>query len=262
MLSADAQQSRKQARAERLAARERFKRARIAEKRFARQMRAVAAQIDVIVKAFAPKGKIQNAAKLTETLRRYGETLRPWAQSVSQSMLEDVARRDAQAWAELGKKLGRALRKEVQTAKTGELMRRLMNEQVDLITSLPRKAAERVHKYSIEALSGGQRAEEAAKEIMKTGRVTKSRAMLIARTETSRTATSMVQARSEHVGSEGYIWRTSEDVDVRHAHKKLEGKFIKWNDPPVAGSNGMKYHAGAGPNCRCWPEPVVPDPVS
>jgi hypothetical protein len=88
-------------------------------------------------------------------------------------------------------------------------MRELMAEQVDLITSLPIKAAQRVHKLTIEAMSDGTRAAEVAQEIMRTGHVTESRAKLIARTETSRTVTAMTQTRAEYVGSQGYIWRTA-----------------------------------------------------
>lgn len=113
----------------------------------------------------------------------------------------------------------------------------------------------------IEAMPGGVRASETAKEIERTGDVTRSRADLIARTETTRAATSMVEARARHVGSEGYIWRTVGDVDVREIHKKLEGKFVRWDSPPVAGENGERAHAGAIYNCRCWPEPVIPDSI-
>jgi uncharacterized protein with gpF-like domain len=37
----------------------------------------------------------------------------------------------------------------------------------------------------------------------------------------------------------------------------MEGKFVTWDDPPTL--DGMKGHAGQFPNCRCYPEPVIPE---
>jgi hypothetical protein len=36
----------------------------------------------------------------------------------------------------------------------------------------------------------------------------------------------------------------------------MEGQFVKWDDPQKL--DGMTGHAGEFPNCRCYPEPVVP----
>lgn len=246
-------------RRQRNATRGRFKRARLAEKAFARKLNSLATQISSIVKKFAPQGIVRDLPRLRQTLNEYSNMVRPWAEKVSESMITEVAQRDLQSWNELGSELGRNLKREVSFAPTGKAMREIMAEQVDLITSLPRRASERVHKLVIEGMTSGRRASEAATEIMRTGHVTKSQAMLIARTETSRTSTAMVEARAKFVGSDGYIWRTTGDVDVRDRHRKLEGKFIRWDNPPIAGQNGERYHAGAGPNCRCTPEPVIPD---
>jgi uncharacterized protein with gpF-like domain len=104
-----------------------------------------------------------------------------------------------------------------------------------------------------------------------------SHARLIARTETARTASVLTEVRAKSVGSEGYIWRTSLDADVRPkigtpnfaklntlamgSHRKLEGTFHRWDDPPIASENGERAHPGQIYNCRCWPEPVLPDRI-
>jgi SPP1 gp7 family putative phage head morphogenesis protein len=174
-------------------------------------------------------------------------------------MVAEAEQRDARAWSELGVEMGRNLAAEIRGAPTGERMRELMAEQVDLITSLPRKAAQRVHRLAIEAMPGGVRPREIAQEILQTGRVTQARAMLIARTETGRAASTLMQARAEHLGSDGYIWRTMHDADVREMHRKLDGKFFRWDDPPVAGERGERSHPGAIYNCRCFAQPVFAD---
>lgn len=238
-------------------ARERFLAGRRAETQYAARLRQVANQVGEIVRGIAPDGILADVSTLTTVLNHYADLLRPWAQSVASRMIADVSRRDSAAWEKHGKMIGRALRAEIDTAPIGAAMRASLAEQVKLITSLPREAAERVHKLAIEARVSGVRASEIAKEIMASGDVTKSRAMLIARTEVSRTATELTRARAQHIGSEGYTWQTSRDGDVRPSHKAMQGKFIRWDDPPEI--EGMKGHAGGFPNCRCFPEPSIPE---
>lgn len=174
-------------------------------------------------------------------------------------MLADVERRDARVWKEVGKEMSRAIRGEIAEAPTGLIYRSLMDEQVALIKSLPLEAAKRVQALTESAMLSSTRAAEVREEIMRTGQVTEARAMLIARTEVSRTAVSFTQARAMYAGSEGYIWRTSRDGDVRPTHREQEGRYIRWSSPPKTDKGLDPYHAGCGPNCRCYPEPVLPD---
>jgi SPP1 gp7 family putative phage head morphogenesis protein len=239
-------------------ARERFAKARKAESGFERQLNSVAKQVGSLVRGFAPEGVVPDIAALRSALHRYSEILKPWARAVSEKMQRQVALRDAKSWRELGATMGREMRREIATAPVAQSMRELLASQVELITSLPMEAAERVHRLSTEALMNSSRADEIAKEILRSGEVTKSRAQLIARTEVARTASVLVETRSKNVGSDAYIWRTSGDSAVRKEHRRLEGKVIRWDAPPIAGPDGMRYHAGQGPNCRCFAEPILP----
>jgi SPP1 gp7 family putative phage head morphogenesis protein len=189
-------------------------------------------------------------------MNRYAQVLDPWAKSVAGRMLAEVSRRDEDAWAQMSKDMSRALRTEIQTAPIGEAMRQLLADQVALIKSLPTDAAQRVHRLVQEGMFDGVRASETAKEIMRSGEVTKSRATLIARTETSRAATVLTQVRAEHVGITHFVWSTSEDGDVRPSHKKLAGKVFRWDDPPEC-DPGHRALPGAIWNCRCFPSPVI-----
>uniref|UniRef100_UPI00255ADB8F DUF6883 domain-containing protein n=1 Tax=Pseudodesulfovibrio pelocollis TaxID=3051432 RepID=UPI00255ADB8F len=76
-------------------------------------------------------------------------------------------------------------------------------------------------------------------------------------TEVSKAGTALTRARAESVGSEGYIWRTARDGATRPSHRAMEGRFVKWSEPPTL--DGMTGHAGEFPNDRCYPEPVVHD---
>lgn len=233
-----------------------FVQARKAERYYGAQLRKIARHIGELVSGSPPSDILQSAI-LGDRLRKYAELIAPWAKSVATRMLADVSRRDREVWRSRSLEIGTLLRREIDDAPTGEVMRGLMAEQVGLITSLPTEAAERVHRLVIEGMSNSTRAASVAEEILRTGLVTKSRATLIARTEVGRAHTTLTQARAEHIGSEGYIWRTAHDSDVRPSHRRMEGKFVEWGTPPTL--DGLTGHAGALPNCRCYCEPVIPE---
>lgn len=214
-----------------------------------------------IVHGYAPDGDVtpEEEPRIRSALAKYAEMLDPWARSVSRYMVAEVNRRNEDAWKAVGKQMGRALLAELQQAPTGMLFSALQDEQVTLIKSLPLKAGQRVHDLVQQGLVDSRRADEIAKEIGRTGEVTASRARLIARTEVARAANNLTQARAMFVGAEGYIWRTSEDGDVRPTHKKQNGLYIKYSDPPKTDASIDPYHAGCGPNCRCFQDPVLPD---
>lgn len=212
------------------------------------------------MQGLSPDGKFEpgTVRKIVETLQSYADMLEPWAESVARYMLSDVETRNAKTWRQVNKEMGQTLRAEIKHAPTGELMQSLLNEQVDLIQSLPLEAAQRVHRLTTEALVTSQRADTIAAEILRTGEVTESRARLIARTEVARTSALLTQSRAQYSGSEGYVWRTAGDFDVRESHAEMEGKYVRWDTPPRL-SDGTTTHAGCIYNCRCFAEPVLPD---
>ena len=205
----------------------------------------------------APDGNPASAPSLSAALRNYAQALRPWSEAVAATMVADVARRDRAMWRKNSADLARGIRHEMEQAPTGVLLRNLQQQQVELIQSIPLKAAERVHHLAQEATLNSSRAKEVAQEILRTEDVSVSRATLIARTEINRASSNLLQARAQFAGSDGYIWRTSEDFDVRESHAKMDGKYVRWSAPPTL--DNMTGHAGTLPNCRCFAEPVFPD---
>jgi hypothetical protein len=233
-------------RQQRLVARQRFLRARAAQDLYARQLKGVARQIDLLVKGLAPQGDInlRDIPAMRDILRRYSETLRPWATSVTARMHAEISQRDLKAWTDLGRTIGREIRKQVEEAVPGMELRNAMEQQVELITTLPLNAAKRVHEYAQKLYARSGRADELKAEILRTGKVSAGEAKRIAFTQVSRTSSLLTETRAKHIGSPGYFWRTAKDRDVRPMHKALEGKFIEWGNPPIAGSNGARAHAG------------------
>lgn len=199
--------------------------------------------------------------RMGSVLQRYAEALTAWAEATAARMLKDVEQVDRSTWAVMSLEMSEQLRREVQSAPTGQLLRQRLDEQVTLIKSLPLDAAKRVHELTLKRLESSERASELMKAIQATGEVAASRAKLIARTEVARTSSLLMQARAEYIGSTQYIWRTSGDSDVRSGHRAMNGKVFAWDDPPEVEENGryMRHHPGQIWNCRCWPEPIIPE---
>lgn len=176
-------------------------------------------------------------------------------------MLLEVDSREREAWRALGNAISTALRDEILSAPIGDTLRQRLDDQVELILSIPIEAGQRVHRLTLQALEDSTRAKAIAQQIRASTEVAESRALLIARTEVARTASVLTQARCEYVGSTGYIWRTSEDEDVRPGHKAMANKVCEWANPPEVDEGGrrMRFHAGQIWNCRCWPEPILPE---
>lgn len=194
---------------------------------------------------------------IVRLLQGYADALGPWAEAVANRMLTEVNAQDFASWRRMSEELSEELKREIATTPTGEVTRELLDANVKLIKSIPLEAAERVQALALKAVEEGGRTPAIIEEIMRSGQVSVGRARTIARTETARAASSFTQARAKNVGSDGYVWRTSKDGDVRDSHKHMSGKFVAWSDPPTL--DGLTGHAGCLPNCRCWPEPILKD---
>lgn len=175
-------------------------------------------------------------------------------------MIDSADTADRQMWRNAGRELGKSIERELTEGDISARYQELMDEQVTLITSLPLEASQKVHKMVTKGLAEGARPEKIIDDIQRLGDITRNRAKLIARTETSRAQANLTQARAEAMDSPGYIWRTMSDSAVRSDHEDLDGQFIRWDDPPIADQRtGAKAHAGCIYNCRCRMKVIPPD---
>jgi SPP1 gp7 family putative phage head morphogenesis protein len=250
--------------------REKFSKARNAQASYGAALRQYARQIARIVEHYSENGIVpaHKQHALAEMLRRYADGTREWARATAWRMLKEVEKRNLTAWKLHTEEMSRALRHELLTAPTGETMLDLLAEQVDLITSLPKDAAERVQETSMAALETSARYPERYGEIAEALEVAhpeataswlKNRATLIARTETARSASVLVQARAEYVGADSYIWETAGDWKVRPSHKRLNHTVQKWSEPPLSDPPDYHSHPGQIFNCRCVALPIIPE---
>ncbi|EEW0956628.1 phage minor head protein [Escherichia coli] len=234
------------------------RRNRQAEIRYRTSLRRIARAVGDIVNG-RYDGSNDSITEIIAALERYSEIITPWATKVAENFTADLTQQNEKVWRQHSKNISRELRNLVESAPVGQVMQSIIAEQVKYIKSLPLEAADRVYDIqnrAIEAAVTGGRAEHFAKEIAASGDIAKSRAALIARTGLGRATGALDQARALSIGSNGYIWRTAEDGDVRHSHREMEGKFVEWGKPPTL--DGMTGHAGEFPNCRCYKEIVFP----
>lgn len=211
--------------------------------------------VETNFKGLTIHGKIEiNGPQLERQLKEYSKSLEPWARRQAENLLLKISAANRRAMRANARAIGQGTRLVAEGA-VGATAAKLMDEQVELIKSIPLKAAERAQKLALEAVVNGDRASEVAERLMKSSRVGESDAILIARTETARANSVLTQARATAIGSTHYIWRTSQDAAVRESHRKMEGKVEAWNAPPAL-DDGTQGHPGTFPNCRCYPEPI------
>ncbi|HBV9098981.1 phage minor head protein [Morganella morganii] len=225
-----------------------------AEIRYRTSLQKIAQEVGRIINS-RYDGSNDSVSEIMGALDDYSALIDGWARRVAETFAEDVGLDNSKQWMQQSRAMSRELRKQIDGAPVGHVMQSIANEQIKYIKSLPAEAADRVYDIqnrAIEAVVNGERPEHFEQMIAESGNIAKSRAKLIARTETGRATQALTQSRAQAVGSPGYIWRTSKDGDVRDSHHKMEGKYVPWEQPPTL--DGMTGHAGTLPNCRCYCE--------
>lgn len=226
------------------------------------QLFDVCKQIDDIVREISGRYEpIVEAGMISARLNEYAGTLHDWAQQTAGRMIDKASAADYAVWLKVANRLSRETRKMLKTAGVGSVYQSLQSEEVDLITSIPLEAAQKVHEWTKEGLARNDRPEVIARRIQdELYPITKNRAVCIARTETARARSNFTQARAKAVGSTHYIWHTVGDSRTRPMHAELDGQTFAWTNPPVCdvGRGGQPLHAHPGCifNCRCWAEPL------
>jgi SPP1 gp7 family putative phage head morphogenesis protein len=161
-----------------------------------------------------------------------------------------------------GRKIYEALRKEMR-GPIGNAVRHQININAEMIKSLPIKISREVSQHILTQSLRGTRSSDIAEQIKRFfPEKSEANAKLIARTETSKASSALTRVRSEDMGIDWYVWRTSEDSRVRSSHKIMEGVLVRWRNPPSPETlDGEKsfghYNCGDIFNCRCYAEPVI-----
>ncbi|MDY6148947.1 MAG: minor capsid protein [Porphyromonas sp.] len=216
--------------------------------------------------------RIRSPFLLAAAIRRYARspTYRQAAVILARSMVTHVFSDGHKTWREAaragskGAAIYKALQDDIAKARISEAYQELINRNAELIKTMPLNIAEQVTNMVSRQSQGGLRSAEIMRDVLAAyPRMTHAHARLIARTESSKAATTLTQVRSEAAGVKWYEWRTGEDQRVRDSHRLMNGVLIRWSDPPNPELLNRekhahnRYHAGNIYNCRCFPAPLV-----
>lgn len=121
-----------------------------------------------------------------------------------------------------------------------------IQENADLITSIPEESLGTVRRLVNDAVMGGRRPEELAAQLLERFDITENRALLIATDQTGKWYGTVQRLRQKDAGCDRYVWSTSNDARVRMEHVAREGRTFSWDDPPRDGHPGMPIRCVPG----------------
>ena len=129
-----------------------------------------------------------------------------------------------------------------------------------MIKSIPQEVVKIMeHKYAttlIEEVAKGKLSRGAFERQLKSHG--HKNAKLIARTETAKLQTAILQGRAQNLGSVAYEWRASHDRRTRPSHRDMDGVIVFWRQGTEKPNlDNMVGNAGEFPNCRCTPQPII-----
>ena len=132
-----------------------------------------------------------------------------------------------------------------------------IQENVGLIKTIPEETLDRMQKIVYDGFTRGRSTVRMVKEIQQAYGVGRRRAELIARDQTAKLNGQIQQAQQRDAGITEYIWYTCKDGRVRRRHREMDGKRLRWDDPPVVDKkSGRRCHPGQDFQCRCIARPV------
>ena len=127
-----------------------------------------------------------------------------------------------------------------------ERVNELTVSNIQLIKSIRTQYLDKVQNAVMQAMVQGALNKDLAEQLKKLGKDVESRAMLIARDQSSKLNAALTRARHEDLGVKKYMWSTAGDERVRDSHAEKDGQIFEYANPPA--DTG---HPGHDVNCRC-----------
>lgn len=136
-------------------------------------------------------------------------------------------------------------------------------ENIQLITSIQTQYLDRVETLVLTNMRAGLRPSSIQQQLQDQFGVTKNRARMIARDQTSKASNGLARKRMQASGLEFFQWVTSKDERVRSRHSSIANKvtmygkgIYRWDDLPLS-DKGEPIAPGDDFNCRCIARPVL-----
>lgn len=135
------------------------------------------------------------------------------------------------------------------------MLEKWVSENVDLIKTVPNQSLDRMKELVFQNYMKGTTTTDIVKEIQRQYGMSKRHAKLIARDQTSKLNADISESQQKDAGVSRYKWSGVLDWRERKSHRELEGKVIRWDNPPDVG-RGRRCHPGQDYQCRCCAIPV------
>lgn len=210
-------------------------------------------------------------SQILDKLREYtdSETFLDLGRAAANRMITGLYQDGSKTWREAARQSGKGalIYRQMQREMEGPLgwrIKQLVDENATLISTFPNDIATLAAHFIKREAQKGRRAEFIAEDLMRQfPDVSEGRINLIARTETAKANTALTQARSESLGIDWFVWRTSKDARVRSTHRHMDGVLCSWKElpSPEALLGASRTHGYYGPgqifNCRCYPQVLI-----
>lgn len=133
-----------------------------------------------------------------------------------------------------------------------ELMKRWVDDNVDLIKSVPKDSLSKMKEIVTQGYMNGETTTSIVKKMQKAYGIDRRHAQLLARDQVAKLNGEITKQQQVDAGVQEYIWSTSGDSRVREGHARLNGKRFRWDDPPIVDpKTGRRAHPGEDYQCRC-----------
>jgi SPP1 gp7 family putative phage head morphogenesis protein len=137
----------------------------------------------------------------------------------------------------------------------------IVAENVGLIKSLPEKALGEVQGIVMQSVRKGRDMAHIAREVESRFKVSRNRAITIARDQTNKATEAISRARYEELGIREAVWMHRSGSKVpRKSHLAMNGKKFPVADGLYDADVNLHVRPGELPNCHCTSRPLVSVP--
>lgn len=241
------------------------------DKMVARMTRATAKDLEALFKSNAARDAglttdasfASMAAKLVRELhKRFNVLFSKAAGGLAEALAHGISK---QAAVGLGQSLkevsgGVTLKTDVVSGAVADVVKASIKQNVALIKSIPSKYFLEIEGAVMRSIQTGKGMADLQPHLEKQYGVTKRRAALIARDQTSKATTAINRARMQGLGVKKFKWLHSMGgKEPRPLHKyELNGNVYSFDDLPVIDeATGERGLPGQLINCRCRMVPVI-----
>lgn len=199
---------------------------------------------------------------LTNALRkRFFAAFSKRARAMAEKLAKDVAGSSkSQMHASLRELSGGvSLKTSVITPQIRQVVAAGVVQNVELIKSIPEQYFLRIQGSIMRNIQQGEGTAGILRTVEEAGGVTRRRARIIARDQTSKATTALNVARFKALGVKKFRWQHSGGgKEPRKLHIAMSGKIYDMDKPPVIDERtGERGFPGQAINCRCAMAPVV-----